>query len=89
MMSKQERASESETEHEPPGSFSVGVRSIKNARSVLREGRGGAFEHTNEGGGEERRRYEYENPNPNRATENLTSSAQPSLTLFPELLRLI
>jgi len=89
MMSEQERADESETEHKPPGSFSLGVRSIKSVPSVMSEGQGGAFEHKKGGRSEERRRYEYENANPKRVHENLESSSQSSLILFPQLLRLI
>lgn len=87
MMSKQGRDNESEAEHEPPDSFSLGVRRIKGLRNSM--GKGGAFWYKKAGRGRDRGRYEYENTNPKHAEESLEDSPQSSLFLSSQLLRLI
>ncbi|MDI6811300.1 MAG: hypothetical protein QMD80_06485 [archaeon] len=89
MMSKQGRDNESEAEHEPPDSFSLGVRRIKGLRSGMSKDKGGAFWYKKEGRDRDRGRYEYENTNPKHAEERLEDSPQSSLFLSSQLLSLI
>jgi hypothetical protein len=89
MMSKQGRDNESEAEHEPPDSFSLGVRRIKGLRNGMGKGKGGAFWYKKEGRGRERGRYAYENTNPKHEEESREDPPQSSPFLSSQLLRLI
>lgn len=87
MISRQGRDNEGEAGHEPPDSFSLGVRRIKGIRNSM--GKGGAFWYKKEGRGRDRGRYEYENTNPRHAEERLEDPHQSSPLLSSQLLSLI